>query len=155
MVTRWTPVFDVDRMFDEMNRMMTDRAGQNHGGSRNRGYRPAMDVYDAGENIVIRALIPGAKPDDLDISLEQNTLTIRGTLGYKVSEEQANQVTWYQREIGYTDWAESIQLPTPVDAEQAQAEFEHGILTLSLPKAEQARIKRIPVHSNHELQSQN
>ncbi len=154
MVTRWTPLFDVDRMFDEMDRMVTDRVGHNRGVSRNRGYRPAMDMYDAGEHIVIRALIPGARPDDLDISMEQNTLTLRGTLGYRVDDEQARSVTWYQREIGFTEWVESIQLPTPVDADQAEADFENGILTLSLPKAEQARIKRIPVHSHHELQSQ-
>jgi HSP20 family protein len=155
MVERWSPFRDVDRMFDEMNRLVTDQMGQNRGVSRNRGYRPAMDVYDAGESIVIKALIPGAHPEDLDISIEQNTLTIKGSLGYKVDDEQARQVTWYQREIGYSDWAESLQLPTPVDSEQAQAEFEHGILTLTLPKAEQARVKRIPVQSSRQLQSQN
>jgi HSP20 family protein len=154
MVTRWSPIFDVDRMFNEMDRMMTDRTGQNRGAGRNRGYRPAMDVYDTGEHIVVRALIPGAKPEDLDISLEQNTLTIKGTLGYQVSEEQERQVTWYQREIGFTEWAENIQLSTPVDADRAEAEFENGILTLSLPKEEQARIKRIPIHTNPALQSQ-
>lgn len=154
MVTRWTPLVDVDRMFDEMDRMFTDRVGQNRGVSRNRGYRPAMDVYDTGEHIVVRALIPGARPDDLDISLEQNTLTIRGTLGYRIDDEQARNVTWYQREIGFTEWSESINLPVPVDTEQADAQFEHGILTLTLPKNEQARVKRIPVQSQHELQSQ-
>jgi HSP20 family protein len=154
MVTRWTPLFEVDRMFDEMDRLVNDRSGQARVASRNRGYRPAMDVYDTGEHIVIRALVPGASPDDLDISLEQNTLTLKGTLGYHVTEEQAGSVTWYQREIGYTDWSESIQLPTPVDADKASAEFEHGMLTLSLPKAEQARIKRIPIHQTEQLQSQ-
>jgi HSP20 family protein len=134
---------------------MSDRVGQSRNASRGRSYRPAMDVYDSGDHIIVKALIPGARPDDLDISLEQNTLTIKGTMGYALTEEQARQVTWYQREIGYTDWAESLQLPTPVDSENAEADFEHGILTLSLPKAEQARIKRIPVHSNKELQSQN
>ncbi len=155
MVTRWTPFADVDRMFDEMDRMMTNRIGHNRGVSRNRGFRPAMDVYDAGEEIIVKALIPGARPEDLDISLEQMSLTIKGTLGYQVTEEQARQMTWYQREIGFTEWAETIQLPTPVDADGAEADFEHGILTLTLPKAEQARVKRIPVHSARELQSQN
>lgn len=155
MVSRWSPFADVDRMFDEMDRMMTNRIGQNRGVSRNRGYRPARDVYDVGEEIVVKALIPGARPEDLDISLEQTTLTIKGTLGYEVSEEHASQMTWYQREIGFTEWAETIQLPTPVNADGAQADFEHGILTLTLPKSEQARIKRIPVHSARELQSQN
>jgi HSP20 family protein len=154
MVQRWTPLFDVDRMFDEMDRIVTDRTGRNRGVSRSRGHRPAMDVYDSGENLVIKVLIPGAKPEDIDISVEQNTLTIKGSLGYAVSDEQARQVTWYQREIGYTDWAESLQLPTPIDADGAQAEFEHGILTLTLPKADQARVKRIPVQSNRQLQSQ-
>ena len=114
-----------------------------------------MDVYDAGENLVIKALIPGATPDDLDISLEQNTLTIKGTLGYQYRDDEAKQVTWYRREIGYSDWAESIQLPTPVDSEHANAEFDNGILTLTLPKAEQARIKRIPVQSHRQIESEN
>jgi HSP20 family protein len=155
MVTRWTPFVDVERMFDEMDRMMSDRFSQNRNSGQSRSYRPAMDVYDSGDHIVIKALIPGARPEDLDISLEQNTLTIKGTIGYALTEDQARQVTWYRREIGYTDWAESLQLPTPVDSENAEADFENGILTLSLPKAEQARIKRIPVQSNKELQSQN
>ncbi|MEX2425409.1 MAG: Hsp20/alpha crystallin family protein [Thermomicrobiaceae bacterium] len=154
MVERWVPFRDVDRMFDEMDRFVTDRMGRNRTVKRNRGYRPAMDVYDSGEHLVIKALIPGAHPEDLDISIEQNMLTIKGSLGYKVDEEQSRQVTWYQREIGYSDWAESLQLPTPVDSENAEAEFEHGILTLTLPKAEQARVKRIPVQSNRQLQSQ-
>ncbi|MFW6075954.1 MAG: Hsp20/alpha crystallin family protein [Chloroflexota bacterium] len=155
MVERWTPLFDMERMMNEMDRFFADRPERTRTSGRSRSYRPAMDVYDSGESIVVKALIPGATPDDLDISLEQNTLTIKGTLGYQLTDEQARQVTWYQREIGFTDWAETVQLPTPVDSENASAEFENGILTLTLPKAEQARVKRIPVQSNRQLQGQN
>ena len=153
MVERWAPSLDMERMMDEMDRMFGDRAARGRGSGRNRGYRPAMDVYDSGESIVVKALIPGASPDDLDISLEQSTLTIKGTIGYALSDEQARQVTWYQREIGFTEWAESLQLPTPVDAENATADFDNGILTLTLPKEEQARVKRIPVKGTKQLQS--
>jgi HSP20 family protein len=151
MVDRWAPVLDVERMIDEMDRMFGDRVARNRGG-RNRAYRPAMDVYDSGDNIVVKALIPGASPDDLDISLEQNTLTIKGSIGYELTDDQAKQVTWYQREIGYTEWAESLQLPTPVNAEGATADFDNGILTLTLPKEEQAKIKRIPVTGARQLE---
>jgi HSP20 family protein len=152
MIDRWTPAVDMERMLNEMDRLFSDRSGRNRGSGRSRGYRPAIDVYDSGDSIVLKAMVPGARPEDLDISLEQNTVTIKGTIGYQLDDEQARQVTWYQREIGFSDWAESLQLPTPVDSEGATADFEHGILTLTLPKAEQARVKRIPVQSSRQLQ---
>jgi HSP20 family protein len=152
MVERWTPLIDMERMLSDMDRLFSDRVTRDRGSGRSRAYRPAMDVYDSDDNIIVKAMVPGATPDDLDISLEQNTLTIRGTIGYQLSDEQAQKVTWYQREIGYTDWAESLQLPTPVDSDNASADFENGILTLTLPKSEQARVKRIPVQTSKQLQ---
>jgi HSP20 family protein len=150
MVDRWTPLLDVQQMMNEMDRVFGDRTIRGRG--RQRSYRPAMDVFDSGDAIVVKLLIPGASPDDLDISLEQNTLTIKGVIGYALSEDQERQVTWYQREIGYHEWAESVQVPTPVDADQTTADFENGILTLTLPKAEQARVKRIPVQSTRQIE---
>jgi HSP20 family protein len=152
MVDRWTPLIDMERMISDMDRLFSDRLTRDRSATRGRGYRPAMDVYDSGDHIIVKAMVPGARPEDLDISLEQNTVTIKGTIGYRLDEEQAQKVTWYQREIGFTDWAESLQLPTPVDSENASADFEHGILTLTLPKSEQARVKRIPVQTSKQLQ---
>jgi HSP20 family protein len=96
---------------------------------------------------VIKAVIPGARSEDLQLSLEQNVLTIQGSYGYQLPDEQARNITWYRQEIGQGQFAESISLPVPVNAEQIQATFEDGILTVRLPKAEQARTKSIPIRS--------
>lgn len=95
--------------------------------------------------------MPGANPEDIEVSIEQNALTIRGRYGYQLSEDEAKKVTWYRREIGMGEFAETFTLPAPVDADHAEASFADGILTLTLPKAEQARIKRIPVQAHKAL----
>ena len=88
-----------------------------------------------------------ARSEDLQLSLEQNVLTIQGSYGYRLPEEEARQITWYRQEIGQGQFVESISLPVPVNAEQIQATFADGILTVRLPKAEQACTKSIPIQS--------
>jgi HSP20 family protein len=151
MVQRWNPADEMERMFSEMDRLFGDTLGRGRVTSRARSFRPAIDVYDDGEQIVMKAVIPGAQAEDLDISIEQNTVTLKGTFGYQLDEEEAKRVVWYQREIGYGQWADSVSLPTQVDPDNVSATFEDGILTLAFPKAEQARVKRIPIQSAKQL----
>jgi len=155
MLERWNPVADMERLWNEMDRIFEEAFGRTARplASRVLSYRPATDIYDTGEALVVKVAVPGAKPEDLEVSFEQNTLTIRGHYGYHLSEDEAKKVTWYRREIGTGQFAESFTLPVPVDTEHAEATFADGILTLTLPKAEQARIKRIPVHAPQALAS--
>jgi HSP20 family protein len=108
-------------------------------------WRPATDVYETGDALVIRLAVPGARPEDLEVTVEQNVVTIRGQYGYRLSEEEAKQATWYRREIASGEFAESITLPVPVNIEDAKATVENGIITLTFPKAEETRVKRIPI----------
>lgn len=145
MLQRWSPWTDFDRLWNDIDRLFSERANRPRSAFQVSGFRPAIDLYDADDHLVVKAVIPGARASDLKISLEQNVLTIQGTYGYVLPEEEARRITWYRREIGHGQFAESIGLPAPVDADHVQATFDDGILTLQLPKAEQARAKSIPV----------
>ncbi|GBD19360.1 Spore protein SP21 [bacterium HR27] len=145
MLERWNPVAEAERMLSEMNRLMSEVLERPLIRARALAWRPATDVYETGDALVIRLAVPGAKPEDLEVTVEQNVVTIRGKYGYRLSEDEAKQATWYRREIATGEFAESITLPMPVNLEGAKATVENGIGTLTFPKAEEARVKRIPV----------
>lgn len=151
MMQRWSPFTDIDRVWDEMDRLLGESLPRVRPSMRAGSFRPAMDLYDQGDELVFKAVIPGARSEDIELSVEQNTLTIRGRFGYTLDADAAKSTTWYRREIGSGQFAESVTLPVPVDSERAEARFEDGILTLMLPKAEQARTRRIPVRSPNVL----
>jgi len=145
MLERWNPVAEAERMLSEMNRLMSEVLERPLIRARALAWRPATDVYETADALVIRLAVPGAKPEDLEVTVEQNVVTIRGKYGYRLSEDEAKQATWYRREIATGEFAESITLPVPVNLEGAKATVENGIVTLTFPKAEEARVKRIPV----------
>lgn len=147
MLQRWNPWSDFDRLWNDIDRLFSERASRPHTPIQISGFRPAIDLYDADDHLVVKAVIPGARAGDLKLSLEQNVLTMQGTYGYVLPEEEARHITWYRQEIGHGQFVESISLPAPVNADQVQATFEDGILTLQLPKAEQARAKSIPIQT--------
>ncbi len=153
MLERWNPFTEVDRMLSDMDRLLSQTVGRSRLLPRLTGFSPLVDLYDTGDRLVLKALVPGARPEDIDISLEQNTLTISGRYGQTLSEDEAKNVTWYRREIGAGQFAETFTLPVPVNADQAEASFENGILTLTMPKAEQARTRRIPIRAPQALEA--
>jgi len=151
MMQRWNPVGDFDRVWGEMDRLLNDSLTRTRTSPRF-SFRPAMDLYDQGDEIVFKAVLPGATPENIELAVEQNTLTIRGKFGYTLSEDEAKGVHWYRREIGTGEFAETIVLPAQVDSERAEARFADGILTLRIPKASQARARRIPVKTTSEIE---
>ncbi|MDP8921671.1 MAG: Hsp20/alpha crystallin family protein [Chloroflexota bacterium] len=136
-----------------MDRLLEDAfvmplGGQPSGGVTSNGQpfgvgRTAMDVYEEGDNFVVEAQLPGFKPEDIDISVERGTLTIRGQ---GKAEEERKERNYLVREHRVGSFMRSLQLPRAVDADGAQATFEHGVLRLTFPKAEQ--------HKPHQIQIQ-
>jgi HSP20 family protein len=139
------PVRDLERLLAEVDRVVADGIGNARAFSRRHGVRPAMDLYDTGAELIIKVLIPGATPEDINVSIEKDAVTLQGHYGYALDEDEAERVVWYQREIGPGHFAEAIPLPVEVEAEPAMAVFADGILTLTMPKTEQARSRRVPV----------
>jgi HSP20 family protein len=114
-----------------------------HWDGQHDGYLP-LDIYTTKDAILIRASVPGVKPDDVEITIEGNTVKIRGETKAQQAEEGA---TYMLQEQHYGSFSRTIDLGMPVQAEKAEAKFENGLLTLMIPKAEEIKPKVIQVKS--------
>lgn len=141
VMQRWDPFGEMLGLRNAMDRLFDDSFGGTggRGGGNNVGGFP-IDVYEQGENLQIKASLPGIKPEDIKISVENNTVTIEGE-----SRQDTGNGTARHQEHRYGRVMRSITLPSTVDASKAAANFEHGMLTLTLPRAESARARQIPV----------
>ena len=135
----------MDRMFNE---------GFNPGNTRtvwsspkaNRSQTPiALDVYATDNEAVVLAAVPGVDPDKIEISIERNTLTLKGDIASSAASEEAKGATWYLHELQSGSFQRSLTLPWDIDVEAADATFQHGLLRLTLPKAQADKPKQIRV----------
>lgn len=142
-LTRWEPFRDMRRLHDMLDRVMDESVTGPYGdGNYFEGLAP-IDVYQTDDDVVIEASMPGVKPEDIDISVTGDTLTLRGEVR---EEKEANGGREYHvRERRYRRFARSLTLPSTVDSEKAEATMENGILELRIPKAEAAKPKQIEV----------
>ena len=102
----------------------------------------AVDMYETDEAVVVRSAVPGVDPADIDISIHGDTLTIKGETK---TEEKIEEENYLCRERYYGAFSRSIMIPVSIEADNAEAEFEDGVLTLTLPKAEELKPKAIKV----------
>ena len=143
-LTRWEPVREMmtlrealDRLFDDaFTRPLSIRGGWSS--------LPAIDMYQTDDEIVVKVVLPGMKTDDVQIKVTGDMLTLRGEMKH---EEEKKDKAWHIRQHRYGHFERSIPLPTQVIADQAKAEFENGILTVTLPKAEEVKPKTITVNA--------
>ena len=103
---------------------------------------PAIDLYQTNEDVIVKAALPGMTSEDVEISVAGDMLTLKGEIQRKDEREDA---AYLIREQRYGRFERSLMLPTEVQSDKAQAEFENGILTVTLPKAEQVRPKTLTV----------
>ncbi len=145
MLTRWEPFREMRRIHDMLDRVMDDSMATGRGdGTWFEGLAP-IDVYQTENDVVIEASMPGVQPDDIDISVTGDTLTIRGEV--REEKEAEGERDYHIRERRYRRFARSLTMPSTVNADKAQAEMDNGILTLRIPKAEEAKPKQITVKS--------
>lgn len=102
----------------------------------------AIDMYETDEAVIVKATVPGIKADDIDINVAGDVLTIRGE---HKEEQEVEEQTYYYRERRQGSFSRSIQLPKSVTTDKAEAEFEDGVLKLTLPKIEEAKPKSIKI----------
>lgn len=100
----------------------------------------AIDLYETDDSVVVKAALPGLTPDDVDISVHDGNLTIKGETK---SDEETKDEGWYRREIRYGVFSRVIPLPARVSHDKADAQFKDGVLTVTLPKTEEAVSKTI------------
>jgi len=101
-----------------------------------------LDLYETEESLVVKAPLPGVRPGDVDISITDDILTIKGETK---SEEEVKRENYHRRELRYGSFCRSVPLPTRVEHGKAEAVFEQGILTVTLPKTAEAKPKTIKV----------
>jgi HSP20 family protein len=138
---RWEPFREMLTLREMMDRMI-DEVFERPFGVTFAGQVPAIDMYQTDNEVVVKAALPGVKADDVQISVTGDVLTIKGEI--KQEEEQKGR-SYHIREHRWGAFERSIILPTAVVADKARAEFENGILTITLPKAEEGRPKTITV----------
>ena len=138
---RWEPAREMmtlreamDHLFDDaFTRPLTLRDGWSV---------PAVDMYQTDDEVVVKASIPGFKADDVQINVTGDILTLRGEVK---QEDEKKDKAWHIREQRWGSFERSVAMPTEVIADKAKAEFENGILTITLPKAEEVKPKTITV----------
>ena len=107
-----------------------------------------IDVYATRDHAVLIAAVPGMHPEDLELSVHQNTVTLQGTIRSAADAEETRDVTWYVSELGSGTYQRSVTLPFPIDAEHAEATFDNGLVRVTLPKADWAKPKKIAISSS-------
>jgi len=140
-IERWDPFRDVISLRDAMNSLLQESFVRPVGLGGGAAPVP-LDVRETEDGFVVHASLPGVRPDDVQITVHGDTLTIRGES--KADEEKKGE-TWHLRERRFGSFQRSLTLNAPIDADKAQARFEHGILTLTLPRSERARPKQIKI----------
>lgn len=145
-LTRWEPFRDIVSLREAMDRLFDESVVRPRGAALAPQVRGALavDMYETDEDIVLKASVPGVGPDDLDISITGDTLTIKGE---SAREEEVEEENYICRERYYGAFSRSIAIPASVEADKAEAEFEDGVLILRLPKAEEMKPKSIKVKS--------
>jgi HSP20 family protein len=137
----WSPWQEMGRLQRDMNRLFPETAG---GSLRGAPAFPAMNVWTSKDGAILTAELPGVKPDDIDISVVGDTLTLLGT---RQAEEAGEETTYHRRERGVGKFTRSFQLPFHVDSGKVEASFDKGVLHVSLPYAEEDKPKKISVKS--------
>ena len=126
---------ELNAVSSRLNRFFDGPAREEHADFLG-NWSPAVDVFDKGSEVVIHAEIPGMKKEDIDVRVENNVLTLRGK---KERHEEVKEEGYYRSERAYGTFSRSFSLPTTVDITKIGAEYKDGVLTLSLPKAEEGQ----------------
>ena len=144
-IERWDPFREMVSLRDAVNSLLQESFVPPTGARPERGaaaFTLPLDITEGENDFVVMASLPGIKPEDVQTTILGDTLTIRGES--KADEEHKGQ-NWLVRERGPGSFQRSVSLGTPINAEKASAQFENGVLTLTLPKSEQARPKQIKI----------
>jgi HSP20 family protein len=145
-IVRWEPVRDLLGLRERMNRLFEESArGLGRGQEEDwvmGAWAPAVDIYEKGTDVVLKAELPGLDPKDVDIRIENNVLTLKGE---RKIEDEIKQEDYHRVERSYGGFTRSFTLPSTVDTTNVKADYKDGVLRITLPKREEAKPKQIQV----------
>ncbi len=147
-IMRWRPGRELATIRDEMNRLFDEFFSGFPFPERRRGlmegeWAPIVDVAETDENIVVTAELPGVKQNDVEITVVNDVLTLKGE---KKEEKEIKKENYHRIERSYGSFQRSITLPTGVQADKAKASYKDGVLTVTIPKVEEAKPKSIKIN---------
>jgi len=108
-----------------------------------RTWAPPVDIYENGDNLVLKAELPGFNPDDVEIRVEDNTLYLKGERKF---EKDVKEQSYHRVERSYGTFTRTFSLPNSIDADKVAANYKDGVLTLTMPKKEEAKPKTIKIN---------
>jgi HSP20 family protein len=151
-VTRWDPFQDLQAFREEMNRTFSRWFGREDQEERPAPrWAPALDVVESSDAYHIDVEVPGLRPEDIDVTVDQGMLTVQGE---RRSEQETRDRQYHRIERRYGVFRRSITLPSHVDADRVDATYDNGVLRLTVPKIEAAQPKRITVQPRPEVSGQ-
>ena len=146
-ITRWDPFREVAALQNRVNSLFRD-FNDGESSLTNTNFIPAVDVYEDEKRIVLKLEVPGIPEKDLDVTVENNTLVVRGERKFEKEEKEEN---FHRIERRYGSFSRSFNLPTTVETENIDAKYENGVLKLELEKKPEAQPKQIKVNVNKSL----
>ena len=143
-IVRYDPFRDLRTLQEEVNRLFSTNLTRAFGdeGIARGAWAPSVDIYENKDQIVLEAELPGMKQEDFDLSIENNVITLRGERKFEKTDETDN---YHRVERSYGSFTRSFTLPHTVSAEGATAEYNNGVLRVTLPKREETKARRIQV----------
>jgi HSP20 family protein len=146
-ITRWDPFREVAALQNRVNSLFRDfNDGESSLTTTN--FIPAVDIYEDEKRIVLKLEVPGIPEKDLDVTVENNTLVVKGERKFEKEEKEEN---FHSIERRYGSFSRAFTLPTTVETENIDAKYENGVLKLELKKKPEAQPKQIKVHINKSL----
>jgi HSP20 family protein len=144
VVTRWDPFRELSTLQNRVNGLFQDYGrGSQDELTTTGSFVPAVDVYEDEHNIILKLEVPGVSQEDVDVRLENNTLTVRGERKFEKEEKEEN---FHRIERRYGSFARSFALPNTIDTENVHASYENGVLKIELSKRAEAKPKQIKVN---------
>jgi len=142
-LTHFQPFRGVSTLQDQIHRLFDGAFDPASDEANLTPWAPAVDILETQQNLVVKADLPDLKPEELDIRVENNILTIRGERKF---EKKVDENNYLRVERSYGSFSRSFSLSNTVNTESIQADYKNGVLTLSIPKREEAKPKQIKVH---------
>lgn len=144
-VTRWDPVQDMLSLREAMNQLFEESVVNPTAARRGQGFTPALDLSETADAYIVELSVPGLKAENLEITMENSILTVKGEIKQETEEQKRN---YHRVERRYGSFVRTVGLPTTVKADAITADLKDGILRLDIPKAEAVKPRKINVAIN-------
>ena len=143
VIRRWDPFNEMRRMQENMDHLWRGLGQPSGGVGEMEGWAIPLDVVQEGDNIVVHASLPGVNPPDLNVTIENDVLTIRGQTTGETERSEGN---YLMRERHTGSFHRSLRLPDTLDVDKAQTSYDHGVLTIAFPKVEAKQARQLTIN---------